>query len=97
MLIDRRSLWEAGSLVWLGRLGGHIFCAELRNRRRSIDLSPLPGVWSEVSDPRLEAYRAAVPPEWNAAHGAVDEALDRIRNARDNVDGVIAEIERVLQ
>ena len=97
MLIDRRPPWEAGSLVWLGRPGGHIFCDQLSNRSRSIDLSPLPGVWSEVTDPRLEAYRAALPPEWNEACGAVDEALDRIRNARDNIDGVIAEIERVLQ
>ena len=89
--------WERGSVAWLGRLGGHIFCADLRNRRQRIDLSPLPGVWSAISDPRLEAYRAAVPPEWNEAQGAVEEALDRIRNARDNIDGVIAEIERVLQ
>ena len=33
----------------------------------------------------------------DAAHSAVEEALDRIRNARDNLDGVIAETRRVLQ
>ena len=32
-----------------------------------------------------------------AAFAAVEEALDRIRNARDNLDGVIAETRRVLQ
>ena len=44
-----------------------------------------------MSDDRLLEHRQAIPPEWDAAHPAVEEALDRIRNARDNLDGVIAE------
>ena len=42
-------------------------------------------------------YLMEIPSEWDAAHPAVEEALDRVRNARDNLDGVIAETRRVLQ
>jgi hypothetical protein len=45
----------------------------------------------------LLEYGQTIPPEWETAQPAVEEALDRVRNARDNLDGVIAEIRRVLQ
>ena len=35
--------------------------------------------------------------EWNAAHPTVQEAPDRLRNAGEKLDGVIAETRRVLQ
>ena len=95
MLIAWQPPWEPGSLAWLDRDDRHIFCVGLKGR--DLDFAPLPALWSRVSDARLLEYRAAIPPEWNDAHRAVDEALDRIRNARDNIYGVITEIERVLQ
>ncbi len=87
--------WREGGLNWLDQPDGHIFCKGLK--RRALDGSPLPEIWSRVSDARLLEYRAAIPPEWNEAFPAVDEALDRIRGGRDNLDRVIAEIQRVLQ
>ena len=87
--------WRESSLSWLDQPDGHIFCKGLK--RRDLDVSPLPEVWSRVSDARLKEYRATIPQAWNPALQAVDEALDRIRGARDNIDRVIAEIERVLQ
>ena len=95
MLIAWKPPWELGGLAWLDQDDRHIFCAQLKGR--DLDFAPLLALWSTVSDARLQEYRAAIPPEWDAAHRAVDEALDRIQNARDNIDGVIAEIERVLQ
>lgn len=95
MVIGWRPPWQPGSLAWLDQPEGHIFCRGLK--KRDLDFSSLVRVWSGVSDARLREYRAAVPPEWSDALPAVDEALDRVRNARDNMDGVIAEIERVLQ
>ena len=94
-LIGWRPPWNAGSLAWLDRNDRHIFCVALK--RRDVDFSALPEAWSKVSDARLREYRAAIPPEWGEALPAVDEAVERIRNARDNIDGVISEIERVLQ
>ena len=61
------------------------------------EIGPLQQRWPAISDDRLLEYRQAIPPEWDAAQPAVEEALDRIRNARDNLDGVIAETMRVLQ
>ena len=90
-----RPPWQAGALNWLDRVDGHLFCRDLR--ARNLDFGPLRRRWSEISDNRLLEYRQAVPPEWDAAHSAVEEALDRIRNARDNLEGVIAEIGWVLQ
>ena len=95
MLIAWKPPWELGGLAWLDRDDRHIFSAQLK--RHDLDFAPLPALWSRVSDARLQEYRSAIPPEWDDAHRAVDEALDRIQNARDNIDGVIAEIERVLQ
>ena len=87
--------WREGGLGWLDQDDQHIFCKGLK--RRDLDASPLPEVWSGVSDARLREYRAAIPQEWSEALPAVDEALGRIRDGRDNIDGVIAEIQRVLQ
>lgn len=90
-----RPPWQAGALSWLDRVDGHLFCRDLKTR--NLDFGPLRQRWSAISDDRLLEYRQAIPPEWDAAHPAVEEALDRIRNARDNLDGVIAETRRVLQ
>ena len=90
-----RPPWQGGALNWLDRVDGHLFCRYLKTR--DLDFGPLRQRWSAISDDRLLEYRQAIPPEWSAAHPAVVEALDRIRNARDNLDGVIAETRRVLQ
>lgn len=87
--------WQAGALSWLDRADGHLFCRELK--ARNLDFGPLRRLWSAISDDRLLEYQHAIPSEWDAAHPAVEEALDRVRNARDNLDGVIAETRRVLQ
>ena len=94
-LLGWRPPWQAGALSWLDRADGHLFCRELK--KRNLDFGPLRRLWSTISDDRLLEYQHAIPPEWDAVHPAVVEALDRVRNARDNLDGVIAEIRRVLQ
>jgi len=80
-----RPPWQAGALSWLDRADGHLFCRDLKTR--NLDFGPLRQRWSAISDDRLLEYRQAIPPEWDAAHP----------NARDNLDGVIAETRRVLQ
>ena len=94
-LLDWRPPWQVGALAWLERADGHIFCRELK--KRDLDFGPLRTLWTTISDDRLLEYQHTIPPEWDTAHPSVEEALDRVRNARDNLDGVIAEIRRVLQ
>ena len=53
--------------------------------------------WPAMSDARLPEYRENVPAKWEEALPAVDEALDRIGNAGDSFDGVVAGTERVLR
>ena len=93
-LVGWQPPWRTGSLQWLCK-ADHIFYRQLRNR--SLDFSRVQALWSGISDDRLQEYRNAIPTEWGVALPAVDEALDRVRSARDNLDGVIAEIRRVLQ
>ena len=90
-----RPPWQANALSWLDRADGHLFYPELK--MRNLDFGPLRQLWSGISDDRLLEYGQTIPPEWETAQPAVEEALDRVRNARDNLDGVIAEIRRVLQ
>ena len=94
-MLDWRPPWQASALSWLGRPDGHLSCRELK--KCNLEFGPLRRRWSAISDDRLLEYRQAVPPEWDAAHAAAQEALERVRNARENLDGVIAETRRVLQ
>ena len=94
-LLNWRPPWQGGALQWLDGDDGHIFASGLKRHR--LDFAPLGALWSAISDNRLSEYRDAIPPEWDEALPAVDEALGRVRDARDNLDGVIAEVERVLQ
>lgn len=95
MVIGRLPPWREGSLDWLDKPDGHIFCKGLK--RRDFDISVFPRIWSGVSDARLAEYRAAIPPEWSGSLPAVDRALEQIGDARDHIVGVIAEMERLLK
>ena len=98
-LLNQRPPWQIGGMQWLCVADGHIFCRDLRLKQKkySLNFAPLRALWCSISDARLQKYRAVIPREWVTALPAVDEALKRIRNARDNFDGVIAEIRRVLK
>lgn len=94
-LLNRQPPWQLGSLRWMGSADGHIFARKIR--KHHLEFGPLRALWTAISDDRLLEYRAAIPSEWNKALLTVDDALNRVRNARDNFDGVIAEIRRILQ
>ena len=91
-ILDWKAPWHADGLRWMN---DHIFFSRLR--RRCLDFGPLRELWCAIPDMRLQEYRNAIPPEWDRALATVDEALDRVRSARDNFDGIIAETRRVLQ
>ena len=96
-LIERRALpWEVGGLQWLTDPGRHIFLEQLRKHARRLDFRPVRSAWAALSDQCLDGIRAEIPQEWSESLPAVDQALVRVRQARDNINGVIAEARRVL-
>ena len=86
--------WALDGLNTLTTPGNHIFRVGLR--RRKLDFSDIRYRWRELPDARLRAYEKAIPVEWDAAVASVTAALRLIGDARDNIDGCIKEIERVL-
>ena len=89
--------WERGGLQWLCGQEEHIFWQELRRHARELDFGRISELWQTLSEEALERIRRAVPAEWDDAGPAVDEALDRIRQARANMSGVNSEVQRVLR
>ena len=89
--------WELGGLQWLCGQDKHIFRNELRRHAQRLDFAQVSQLWANLSDKHLDRIRQAVPVEWNEALPAVDDALDRVRQARSNMNDVISEVRRVLQ
>jgi len=87
--------WQLGGLKVMETPGFHIFRDALHNR--NIDFEQIGAAWRSLSDERLRAYGAAVPEEWSDAGADIESALALIRDARDNIDGCIAEARRVLE
>lgn len=86
--------WQEGGLNWIEKSEPHIFLRGLKGR--IIDYHPIKVCWSSLSDQRISEYRDAVPGEWGEAEPAVTAALKLIRDARDNIDGCLDEIRRIL-
>lgn len=87
--------WILGGMSDLETSGRHIFVKELE--RTAVDWDAIKSHWTSLSDTRLREYASAMPPEWAAANADVDVALRLIAEARDNIDGCIAELGRVLK
>lgn len=86
--------WELGGLQHLEQSGKHIFREHLQGK--AIDLMPIRARWAGLSDACLKSYVDALPVEWAAALAEVEEAIDLVRAARDNIDGCLREVQRVL-
>lgn len=74
--------------------GRHIFHPKLKGQ--TIDLAPVRAAWAALSDAALARYKGSVPGAWAAAMPAVDDAISLIQGVRDNIDGALAEVRRVL-
>ena len=88
--------WELGGLSVIGMPGSHAFYAGLRHRQ--IDYAPIRAAWAGLSDAGLASYEGAVPDEWAQEAGqTVRDAIELVRDARDRIDGCLAEVQRVLR
>lgn len=93
-LLGWRPPWMVGALHHMETPGAHIFRGALC--RQAVDWDRIRAAWQGLSDDHLADYQAALPPEWSGALPAVGKAIEKIRGARDNIDGCIAEVQRVL-
>lgn len=93
-LLGWRPPWQLGALHHMETPGAHIFRTPLR--RQVVDWQVVREAWQGLSDAHLADYLAVLPAEWASAGPAVGRAIEKIRNARDNIDGCISEVQRVL-
>jgi hypothetical protein len=93
-LLGYRPPWELGGLQHMERPGAHIFRDALH--RRVVDWQPIRERWAHLSDGQLADYAAIIPPEWSASLPAVQRAITKITSARDQIDGCIAEVQRLI-
>lgn len=96
LLIGWRPPWTPGAMQSLSMPPSiHIFYSGLR--KQSLDFTPIRAAWSALPDGRIDAYAAALPSAWGgAACQAAVDAIRLIKEARDNIEGCLAEVQRVL-
>lgn len=83
--------WTLGGL---DSFKNHIFCQSLS--KRPIDFMIIRDRWRGLPDARVDEYVHAIPPEWAAASDSVNAAVSLIKEARDNIDACITEVQRIL-
>jgi hypothetical protein len=94
-IIGWKAPWVLGGLESVSQPGNHIFRDGLRGGRG--DLSSVEAAWKSLSDDHLQSYLAALPSEWSDASRQATKAIELVRDARDNFDGCLKEVARVLQ
>lgn len=94
LMLFWKAPWILGSLKSLETPGAHIFRAGLVGR--AIDFGPIKASWQALSDERIQSYWEGLPSEWQVPAASIEPALALIRDARDNIDGCLQEIQRVL-
>jgi hypothetical protein len=95
LVIGWRAPWLAGGLNSLETPGNHIFREGLR--QQVIDFGAIRAAWTGLSNDRISAYEGVCPAEWAEADAAISAIVSLIRDARDNIDGCLTEIQRVMQ
>ncbi|RWB08986.1 MAG: hypothetical protein EOQ39_03555 [Mesorhizobium sp.] len=85
--------WKPGGLHSLEDPAMHIFKAGLSGK--NIDLTDVRSRWAALSDVNISTYGDAIPEQWNATD-TIAAATRLIKEARDNIDGCVTELERVL-
>lgn len=94
IILGRPPAWNLGGLQDFEQAGRQIFADALRGR--VIGWEHIRRRWKSLSDASVDGYGHALPPEWLDGQAVVNRAIRQIKQARDNVDGLIAEAERVL-
>lgn len=86
--------WAMGGMQSFTEPGKHIFRRELL--AKPVDHATIREKWYDLRDEEIAAYGAAVPLEWRDEEFLTD-ILGKIRQIRDNIDGCMTELDRILQ
>lgn len=85
--------WALGGMGSFTEPGKHIFRRELLSQH--INHHAIRARWSDLRDADIDAYGAAVPNGWRDEVFIAD-ILNKIRQVRDNIDGCMTELDRIL-
>lgn len=88
--------WMLGGLNGMVTPGAHIFATQLIKGAKELEFDPIRAAWAGLSDRQVEAYVAAIPPEWTVGHGLTEFAMGRIKGCRDRIDECVTECRRAL-
>ncbi|MGN6422455.1 MAG: HipA family kinase [Asticcacaulis sp.] len=94
LLIGWQPPWALGSLQSFQNNGQHIFYHGLKGK--NVDLQAIKAAWSALSDETIAGLADGLTGIWDNVNASVSDALTLIAGARDNIDGCITEIGRVL-
>ena len=94
MILMWKAPWVEGGMETFETPGNHIFVRGLKGKQ--IDFGTTRDRWRDLSDTRLNEYKASIPPEWAEACPDIDAALKLIADARNNIGACIGELERIL-
>jgi hypothetical protein len=96
MILGWKPPWVLGSLHAIEPPGRHIFRTRLAGR--AIDFNPVKATWMGITNARVDEYKSSLPDDWKMIAGqSIDSAIALIKDARDNIDGCVAEVMRVLK
>lgn len=97
LLIGRKNPWEVGALEKYRSSGSHLFINQILKNSSKIDMSEFFSLWTSLTDERINEYGNCLPPQWaNDNNSCVALILQHIVDIRDNIDGCVTEINRVI-
>lgn len=88
------SIGGLGDFVQSSSSGKYIFFKFLNNQK--LDFYRLKAKWCDISDERIAQYDAILPELWCENREWFERDLQHIKDIRNNIDGCIAELKRVL-
>lgn len=84
---------------WTGKgmefLTDHVFYDQLKGTE--LDLDRVTGAFEAISDDRLSQYVRAVPDDWKTNRDCATPIVDYLKEARQNLSGIVSAVRRVLQ
>ena len=96
LFVPPKPPWELGSLSWIGDGDRtHALFSELQGCKAA-DFQAVHEAWSMLDNQVLDAILSDIPPSWAEQAVRAQNALERIKSVRDNIDACIDELCRVL-
>ena len=95
--IEQKSPWELGGLQYMKGKEQHIFRCELVRRSRLLDFKQLRNRWTELDEGYLAECHSVIPQEWAGGQAVAEQAITQVCRAKENIDGLIDELRRILE